>query len=73
MKKSFALHLSQFSKKAAAAAAVVAVSATSAMAAGLDLSADITAAKTDVITNGTAILGVVVAVVTFAWIRRVLK
>lgn len=66
-------NLKKLAARAAAAASVLAVGASSAMAAGIDLTADISAAKTDVITNGTVVMGVVVAVATFAWIRRVLR
>ncbi len=54
-------------------AAFALVASASSFAAGIDLSADVTAAKADVITNGTVVMGVVVAVATFAWIRRVLR
>lgn len=65
--------LKKLAARAAVAASALAVSAGSALAAGVDISADVTAAKADVITNGTAVMGVVIAVVTFAWIRRVLR
>lgn len=58
---------------AAAAVAVGSVALASSAHAAIDISTDITAAKTDVTTNGTAVLGVVVAVAVIAWIRRVLK
>jgi hypothetical protein len=62
-------------RASAVSAAVVAASAVTASQAfaAIDLSTDITAAKTDVTTNGTAVLGVIVAVAVIMWIRRVLK
>jgi hypothetical protein len=49
------------------------VAATAARADGVDISAAVTAAKTDIGTAGGLIIGVVVAVAAFAWIRRVIK
>jgi hypothetical protein len=45
----------------------------SAMAAGVDISADVTQAKTDIGTNGGLIIGVVVAIAAFGWVRRIIK
>jgi Inovirus Coat protein B len=59
--------------RALAVAAGVALSAGSAMAAGIDITADVATGKTDVITNGTAVMGVVVAVAVFGWLRKVVK
>lgn len=66
-------NLKKLAVRAAAASAVLVGAAGSAMATGIDLSAQVTAAQTDVTTNGIAVMGVVVAVATFAWIRRVLR
>jgi hypothetical protein len=49
------------------------MSAASAHAEGVDISAAVTAAKTDIGTAGGLIIGVVVAVAAFSWIRRVIK
>jgi hypothetical protein len=59
-------------KLAVVAAPVVAFGITAAHAA-IDLSADATAAKADVVTNGEIILGIIFAVATFSWIRRVIR
>jgi hypothetical protein len=40
--------------------------------AAIDISADTTAAKTDISTAGALIIGVVVAVAAVAWVRRVI-
>jgi hypothetical protein len=42
-------------------------------AAGVDISADTTQAKTDVLAAGALIIGVVVAVASIAWLRRVIR
>lgn len=42
-------------------------------AAGVDISADTTQAKTDIATAGGLIIGVVVAVAAISWIRRVIR
>lgn len=48
--------------------------ASHAMAAGdVDISAAVTGATTDIKTAGGLIIGVVVAVAAFSWIRRVIK
>lgn len=44
-----------------------------AQAAGIDISADTTAAKADIATAGGLIVGVVVAVAAISWIRRVIR
>ncbi|UUZ47101.1 major capsid protein [Massilia sp. B-10] len=41
--------------------------------AAIDISADTTAAKTDIGTAGGLIIGVVVAVAAISWIRRVIR
>lgn len=69
--------MTKFFKKVATRAGVVAVSlvaaASSAYAQSVDISAAVTAAKTDIGTAGGLIIGVVVAVAAFSWIRRVIK
>lgn len=67
--------LLKVARRTSALAAAVAASAVvmAPARAAIDLSADITAAKADITTNGTAVLGVVVAVAVIAWIRRVLR
>ena len=54
-------------------AALALASAAGASQAAIDITAETTAAKADVIAAGTAIVGVIVAVAAFAWIRRVIK
>jgi hypothetical protein len=49
------------------------VAAAAARADAIDISAAVTAAKTDIGTAGALIIGVVVAVAAFTWIRRVIK
>jgi len=44
-----------------------------AQAAGVDISADTTQAKSDIAAAGGLIIGVVVAVAAISWIRRVIK
>lgn len=41
--------------------------------AAVDISAEVTAAKTDIATAGALIIGVVVSVAVFSWIRRVIR
>lgn len=60
------------SVKYAALAGAVSV-ANFAQAAGVDISADTTQAKTDIGTAGGLIIGVVVAVAAISWIRRVIR
>jgi alkylhydroperoxidase family enzyme len=64
--------VSLFFKRAAAAVAATAVAASS-HAQAVDISAAVTAAKTDIGVAGGLIIGVVVAVAAFSWIRRVIK
>lgn len=52
-------------------ATLLALSAGSAMA--IDISAETTAAKADIVSTGGLILGVVVAVAAVGWVRRVIK
>jgi len=59
-------------KLAAAALAGSAFVASSAMAA-IDISAAVTESTTDIKTAGGLIIGVVVAVAAFSWVRRVIK
>jgi hypothetical protein len=49
------------------------LAAASAKADAVDISAAVTAAKTDITTAGGLIIGVVVAVAAFSWIRRVIR
>lgn len=58
-------------KVGAAVATVAAVFAPLAQAA-VDITAETTAAKTDIATAGALIIGVVVAIAVIAWIRRVI-
>lgn len=53
--------------------AVGAMAATTAASAAVDISAAVTEAKGDIGTAGGLIIGVVVAIAAFAWIRRVVK
>lgn len=39
----------------------------------IDITAAVTAAKADIATAGALIIGVVVAVAAFSWVRRVIK
>lgn len=54
-------------------AAVALMGAASASHAAVDISAAVGEAKTDIGTAGGLIIGVVVAIAAFAWIRRVVK
>lgn len=63
----------KFSPSIKVALALVAVTAASAASAAIDISAEVTQAKTDIGTAGAAIIGVVVAIAVIAWIRRVIK
>lgn len=56
-----------------ALAATAAMAATGAASAAVDISAAVTEAKGDIGTAGGLIIGVVVAIAAFAWIRRVVK
>ena len=58
---------------AATGASLVIVSASASAAVPADVTTAITTAVTDVGVIGAAILGVVVAIVAFAWLRRVIK
>jgi hypothetical protein len=60
-------------KKVAVVGALALAGAQQAFAAGIDISADTTAAKADIATAGGLIIGVVVAVAAISWIRRVIK
>lgn len=61
----------KFNKNAVFAALVMAL-ASSANAA-VDISTEVTQAKTDIASNGGLIIGVVVAIAVIAWIRRIIK
>jgi Inovirus Coat protein B len=56
-----------------ALAALAAVAMAGAANAAVDISAETTAAKTDIASAGGLIIGVVVAIAVIAWIRRVVK
>lgn len=60
-------------KNVKALAALAAVSMAGAANAAIDISSEVTAAKTDIGTAGGLIIGVVVAIAVFAWLRRVIK
>lgn len=60
-------------KNLKALAAVALMGAASASQAAVDISAAVTEAKTDIGTAGGLIIGVVVAIAAFTWIRRVVK
>lgn len=64
-------------KRAARASMVVAGVAAagmqSAMAAGVDITADVATAKADIVSNGGIIVGVIVAIAAVAWVRRIIK
>lgn len=64
------LKLKSAAKKIVVAAAVMGASAS---AFAVDISAETTAAKTDIATAGGLIIGVVVAIAVIGWIRRVVK
>jgi hypothetical protein len=67
------MKLGNLKKAAVAAVGVAAMAASSFASAAIDISADTTAAKTDIATAGGLIVGVVVAVASIAWIRRVIR
>jgi hypothetical protein len=54
-------------------AALALASAAGVSQAAVDISTEVTAAKTDINTAGAAIIGVIVAIAVFSWIRRVIK
>lgn len=51
----------------------VGVALSSVASAAVDISAETAAAKTDIASAGTLIIGVVVAIAVFAWLRKVIK
>jgi hypothetical protein len=61
----------RFASASAIVVGAVITLATSLAHAGVDISADATAAKTDISTAGGVIIGVMVAVAVISWIRRV--
>jgi len=67
------MKLGNLKKAAGAALGVAAMAASSFASAAIDISADTTAAKTDIGTAGALVLGVVVAAAAFGWIRRVIR
>ena len=67
------MNLGNLKKAAVAAVGVAAMAASSFASAAIDISADTTSAKTDIATAGGLIIGVVVAVASIAWIRRVIR
>lgn len=60
-------------KAAVAAVGVAAMAASSFASAAIDISAETTAAKTDIATAGGLIIGVVVSIAVIGWIRRVVR
>lgn len=56
-----------------AVALSLALAGANAAHAAVDITADTTAAKTDIQTAGALIIGVVVAVAAISWVRRVIK
>lgn len=54
-------------------AALALASAAGVSQAAVDISAEVTTAKTDIATAGALIIGVVVSIAVFSWIRRVIK
>ena len=54
-------------------AALALMGAAAASHAAVDIAAPVAEAKTDIGAAGGLVIGVVVAVATFAWIRRVIK
>jgi len=64
--------MKNFSKNAVTFAALF-IAAAAAQAADVDISAAVTSATSDIKTAGGLIIGVVVAVAAFSWIRRVIK
>lgn len=67
------MKLGNLKKAAVAAVGMAAMASSSFASAAIDISADTTAAKTDIATAGGLIVGVVVAVASIAWIRRVIR
>lgn len=67
------MKLGNLKKAAGAALGVAAMAASSFASAAVDISADTSAAKTDIATAGGLIIGVVVAVAAISWIRRVIR
>ena len=54
-------------------AAIGAMALATGAQAAVDISAETTAAKADISTNGALVIGVVVAIAVIAWIRRIIK
>jgi hypothetical protein len=67
------MKMGNLKKAAVAVVGMVAMAASSFASAAIDISADTTSAKTDIATAGGLIIGVVVAVASISWIRRVIK
>ncbi len=55
------------------AGAVAALAVANSASAAIDIAAEVAAAKTDIVTAGTLIIGVVVVIASFAWLRRVIR
>jgi hypothetical protein len=60
-------------KIVALALAAAAATSQAAFAAGIDISADTTQAKADIVQAGGLIVSVIVAVAAISWIRRVIR
>jgi hypothetical protein len=54
-------------------AALALVAAAGSANAAIDIATEVTAAKTDIASAGGLIIGVIVAIAVFSWIRRVIK
>ena len=67
------MKLGNLKKAASAAVGVAAMAASSFASAAVDISAETTAAKTDIATAGGLIIGVVVSIAVIGWIRRVVR
>lgn len=62
-----------FNKIGTAVAALSLALASGVASAAVDISSEVGSAKTDIGTAGALVIGVVVAVAVFSWIRRVIK
>lgn len=60
-------------RKLQALAALVLTAVAASSQAAIDITADTTAAKTDIATAGALIIGVVVSVAAVSWVRRVIR
>jgi hypothetical protein len=65
--------MNKFRNFARASFAVASMAAAGLASAAIDISADTTAAKTDIATAGGLIIGVVVGIAAVSWVRRVIR